>query len=287
MKSVIIRSMGLYLNTLALVSPRTAAENGFRIFCRPLRGTINEKQHAFFNSAERSIIEHDDEKIQVYKWGTGDKKVVFFHGWQSHTYRWKNYIDALPKDEYTIYALDAPGHGLSSGKFLSVPVYGSLIQQFLIGLGEVDTIIGHSLGGFSMLYTFYSYPLLSAKKMILLAPPGEATDFLSFYKDTLKLTNRSMELIHDHFESVYQVRPDYFSAAKFASSIKIPGLIIHDKRDEEAPFKYARMIHEQWKKSSLLATDGFGHNLRSTEVVQAVVTFITANAHQHLQRVSL
>lgn len=280
MKSLIVRSMGLYLNTLSIVSPRAAAEKGFRIFCHPLRGPINDKQHTFFNSAERSVIEHDDEKIQVYKWGSGDKKIVFFHGWQSHTYRWKSYIDALPKDEYTIYSLDAPGHGLSSGKFLSVPVYGSLIQQFLLDLGNIDTVVGHSLGGFSMLYTFYNFPLLNARKMILLAPPGEATDFLAFYQDTLKLSNRSMELIHDYFEEIYQVRPDYFSASKFASSIKIPGLIIHDRKDDEAPFKHAQQIHEQWKKSSLLPTDGFGHNLRSPEVVDAVVNFITADEPQ-------
>ena len=280
MKSLIVRSMGLYLNTLAIVSPRAAAEKGFRIFCHPLKSPINDKQQMFFNSAERSVIEHDDEKIQVYKWGTGDKKVVFFHGWQSHSYRWKSYIDALPKDEYTIYSLDAPGHGLSSGKFLSVPVYGSLIQQFLLDLGNIDTVVGHSLGGFSMLYTLYHFPLLNVRKMILLAPPGEATDFLAFYQDALKLSRRSMELIHDYFEEVYQLRPDYFSAAKFASSIRIPGLIIHDRKDDEAPFKYAQQIHEQWRKSSLLATDGFGHNLRSTEVVNAVVNFITADEPQ-------
>lgn len=271
---IVTTALGLYLNGLALVAPQRAAKNGFLLFCRPMRPRLNPKQLNFMKGSGAFTIDHDGETVQVYKWGSGKKKVLFLHGWQSHTYRWKSYIDALSGDDYTIYSIDAPGHGLSSGSFLSVPVYGALIQRLLIDLGEVDTIVGHSIGAFSLLYTFHRNPLLNVGKVVLMAPPGEATDFLEFYQKTLGLSNRTMQLIHQHFATVYQVPPAFFSTIKFANALKVPGLVIHDQQDDEAPFQYSVEVSKRWKNGQLVATNGFGHNLRSPEVVKTVTEFI-------------
>jgi hypothetical protein len=201
------------------------------------------------------------------------------HGWQSHTYRWKAYIEALSKDDYTVYAIDAPGHGASGGNFLSVPVYSSLIQQLIFELGEIHTVVGHSLGSFSLLYTFFRHPLLPVRKMILMAPPGEASDFMKFYQQTLGLSERTMQLIVSEFIGRYGVGPDYFSTGKFAASVNVAGLIIHDVGDSEAPYGYAETIHQAWKRSKLIATKGFGHNLKSASVVREVVNFIEEPVH--------
>lgn len=266
--------MGLYLNSLAYINADKAQLAAFGLFCRPLRTAISEKQRIFFNSAEKFTLENDDATVQVYKWGTGSKKIVFLHGWQSHSYRWKTYIDALNKEDYTIYAMDAPGHGLSSGKFLTVPVYGALIHQLILELGEVHTIVGHSLGGFSLLYSFHQNPLLPVSKLILMAPPGEASDFLEFYKKTLGLSEKVIELVVDRFRQLYNVTPDYFSSKRFASSVNLPGLIIHDEGDTEAPYQYSINIHKEWKRSKLISSRGLGHNLKSPTIVSEVVNYI-------------
>src|SRR5215212_5972456 len=132
MKNLLAKLIGVYLNALAIIAPKAAGQKGFLLFCRPFRTPITERQKEFFNTADKFNLISGDVSIQAYRWGTGARKIVFLHGWQSHSYRWKAYIDALPKEEYTVYALDAPGHGLSAGSFLSVPVYGALIQQFLL-----------------------------------------------------------------------------------------------------------------------------------------------------------
>ena len=85
MKNLIIRMYGLYMNVLAYLAPTKAAEKGFLLFCKPLRVPLNQKQKQFFNSAERFSIDHENEKIQGYRWGSGEKKILFLHGWQSHT----------------------------------------------------------------------------------------------------------------------------------------------------------------------------------------------------------
>lgn len=266
--------LGIYLETLAVISPSLAARKGFQLFCRPFRVRTNPKQIAFFNSSNKFTLHHEGYNIQGYRWGNGPKKILFLHGWQSHSYRWKPYIEALPKDEYTLYSLDAPGHGLSSGNFLTVPLYSTLIEKFLRQHQDIHTVVAHSLGGFSLLYTFYREPSLPVDRIILLAPPGEASDFISVFQKTLRISNRTVQLVIRHFAERYQVAPDFFSAMKFAPALKVKGLIIHDEEDMEAPYRYAVPLNKHWPLSKLVTTKGLGHNLKSQLVVKEVVDFI-------------
>lgn len=275
MKNLIIRLYGAYMNVLAFLAPAKAAEKGFLLFCKPFRAPLTQKQKQFFNSAEKFSIDHEGEKIQGYRWGSGEKKILFLHGWQSHTYRWKAYIEELQHANHTVYSLDAPGHGLSTGNFLSVPLYSSLIENFIRANGPFHSVVAHSLGGFSLLYTIHRFPLLQIGQLILLAPPGEASDFISVFQKTLRLNARTMELVLDHFASRYDVGPDYFSTKRFAHSVNVKGLIIHDEEDLEAPYHYSVPLHKAWDRSRLITTKGFGHNLRSATVVKDVVDFIT------------
>ena len=274
MKKIIPRILGAALNLLAWIHPKAAGRRGFLLFCRPFRTAITDKQKSFFDTGDQFTISSEGREVRVYRWGNGEKKVVFFHGWQSHSYRWKVYIDALPKDAYTVYALDAPGHGLSDGNFLSVPVYATLIQKFILDIGGAQTVVGHSLGGFSLSYAFFRNPSLPVDNVVLMAPPGEASDFLTLYQDTLRLSKRAMKHIYHYFEDTYKVPPSYFSTKKFAASLPLKGLIIHDEGDAEAPYHYAVEINKAWKKSTLLTTQGIGHNLKSPTVVEAVFKFI-------------
>jgi pimeloyl-ACP methyl ester carboxylesterase len=256
------------------VAPRLAARKGFLLFCRPFRPKITEKQQQFFNSSEKFTLVHEGIRVQGYRWGKGPKKVVFLHGWQSHTYRWKAYVEALSKEDYTVYSLDAPGHGLSEGDFLSVPLYSALIEQFIHDLGGVHAVVGHSLGSFSLLYTFHRLPLLPVSRVVLTAPPGEADDFVAVFREALGLTNRTLNLIADEFVRRYGVTPEYYSSQRFAQSLNVKGLVIHDEGDKEAPYHYSPALIRVWERAKLITTKGLGHNLKSANVVREVTDFV-------------
>lgn len=273
MKKLLTKTIGASLNTLAHIAPKKTARLGFELFCRPVRLQINPTQKAFFSTAKQEVITFNGNDIQTYRWGNGEKKILMLHGWQSHTYRWKPYIEVL-KNEYSVHAIDAPGHGLSGGKLLNVPLYSDVIEEHLSRIGAVDAVITHSLGAFSALYTAFRNPELPVNKIVTLASPGEAQEFFEFFKNTLNLSNKTTKLVTEHFQEIFQKTPDYFSAPAFASTVKIPGLIIHDEDDPETPFYHAERIHKAWKNSRLIKTKGFGHNLRSTDVVNHVVKFV-------------
>jgi Serine aminopeptidase, S33 len=274
MKTMIMKLIGLYINVLAIVAPRSAGQFGLALFCRPFRRKMTPKQKEFLQSATSFNLDYQNETIVGYRWGDGTKKVLLVHGWQSHTYRWKAYVEQLIKHDFTVFAFDAPGHGLSTGNFLSVPLYSEVIEKMIAHIGEPDAIVGHSIGGFSSLFTLHRNPTLSSGKLVLMAAPGEASEFFEFYRNSLSLSPRSMDLIITRFKHIFNHGPEYFSGQKFASTVILSGLIIHDEEDDETSVEHSRQVHRQWANSRLLITKGYGHNLKSTEVVKEVVQFI-------------
>ncbi len=278
MKKLIPKLIGLWLNALAWVTPRKAGQIGFDLFCTPQTSPLRDHQLKFLNTAETMSFLCDGKRIQVYRWGNGPKNVLFLHGWGSHTFRWKTYIEALDPKQFTVYAFDAPAHGNSGGKYLNLPIYSLTLETFLNAYGPMNAIVGHSLGSFAALYTAHRLGSLPLDELVITAPPGEATEFFSFYQSTLGLSPRSMRVIRDAFERNIKLLPEYFSAKKFALDLGIPGLIIHDEDDAETPWHHAAAIHSVWPGSKLITTSGFGHNLRSREVVEHVVKFISTPA---------
>ena len=286
MLKTLLSFAGRYLNTLAHLLPRIAGRQGFRLFCRPFRTPLTAYHKKFLNTADQFSFEHDGILIQAYRWGEGPKKILFVHGWQSHSFRWKAYIESLSKEQYTMYAFDAPGHGLSGGSFLTVPYYSDIIQKLIDSLGEIHILVGHSLGCFASLHAIHAHPSLPVRKLILMAPPGKASDFLLFYQNTLKLSAKCVSLILKHFENVIQKPISYFSTTDFATSVKVSGLIIHDENDAETPYANAVEISQRWDNSKLITTKGLGHNLKSPEVVLDVINFIETTTNQPNMRIA-
>jgi hypothetical protein len=117
-------------------------------------------------------------------------------------------------------------------------------------------------------------------RIILLAPPGEASDFISGFQKTLGVSNRTIKLVVRHFAKRYQVTPEFLPAQRFAVSLKVKGLIIHDEDDLEAPYNYSLPLNQLWRESRLVTTKGLGHNLKSTSVVKEVADFIQEQVHE-------
>ena len=280
MKGLVTNMAGWYLNIASNVVPGIAARHGFRLMCYPARIPLKPHHKEFLNSSEKFEFMSEGFRIQGYKWGRGQKKVLFLHGWQSHSFRWKKYIDALSKDEYTVYAMDAPGHGFSSGSFLTVPLYSSVIDQLVSSLGSIHVVVSHSLGSFSILHSLYHNPSLPVDRLVLMAPPGEASDFIQIFKQTLKLTNKTVNNTVNYFEKVIRKPVDFYSTSRFAAGLNLPGIIIHDIEDMETPYKYGEMIHNAWKGSALITTQGLSHNLKSPEVIEMVKDFIQKDIHK-------
>ncbi len=274
MHPFVIKTAGFGLNILARVSPQLAGKKGFELFCRPVRGKLKPHHIAFFNSANQFAMNHNGIHIQCYQWGTGSKTILLLHGWQSHSFRWKSYIEAFVQDGYTVYAFDAPGHGLSGGSQLNLPLYSRLLQHFVYRQASIDHIVAHSFGGYAGIYALYCTPDLPVKNIVLMGTAGKVTDFIEVYNETLGLTTKTLQAIEAHFRIAVGKPPEYFDAPELVRNFRKPVLIVHDTEDTDTPYANAAAIYTNWHNAQLLTTSGLGHNLKSPEVMRQVMEFI-------------
>ncbi len=272
MEKLIIFLLGRYLNLINFFSSKIGGKHSFLVFCYPFPIKLKANQKAFLKTAERWDFIFEEKRIAGYKWGSGKKHILCLHGWQSHSFRWKKFIETFSKEEYTIFAIDAPGHGNSEGRLLHIPKYSRLIE-YVIREQDITYILAHSMGAFSSLNLFHVKPELSPKKIAVLGTPGEVSEFLELFSSILNLNDRAIKNMEAYIQHYFDAKASDFSIGKMAATQQTKGLIIHDRDDKEAPFHYAELMHEVWENADIHVTEGLGHKLRSMEVVEKVVAF--------------
>jgi len=267
--------IGKYLDLLSNLIPRLSGKQAFYLFCIPFKAKLNEKQQAFLNSSKKERLKLGDQEIQTYSWGEGSKLLLLVHGWQSNTYRWKNYIDHFDKKEYTIVGFDAPGHGNSDGLICNVPLYEEALKKVVSHYGKPSCIISHSIGAFSSLYFLYKNNYV-VDKLITMASPYSATQFVEHFRRELSVNEKTIVQLKRYFEKYTGHSTDYFSIEQFAPSIRSKTLIIHDEEDLTTSAEHAVELHGYINASEYYPTKGFGHKLKSASVMNKVSQFVAS-----------
>lgn len=264
---------GQYFNALSLLSKRKAAEKAFTLYSTPRKGKVLPHQKEYLDAAKHQIIQAANTNIQTYRWSGSNETVLLLHGWESNVFRWKILIEKLQEDNYNIIALDAPGHGNSSGNILNVPLYTEC-ANVVISNYQPSYVIGHSMGGMTTIYNQYKYPNSGIKKLVSLGSPSELSDLMDHYQNLLRFNDAVLSELEKYLKEQYEIEVQNFSAARFSESIEQKGFIVHDELDLIAPFSAAEKIHGRWKNSSLLKTSGLGHSLHQEEVNQKIIDFL-------------
>ncbi|MDN3687656.1 alpha/beta fold hydrolase [Cyclobacterium jeungdonense] len=273
-ETFVYRFLGMYLNALTRFWPRKGGKTVFKLFCTPKPREINREELEFLQTASQSDVDFHGQSIRTYTWGTGPKKVLLVHGWQSLSARWKPLVEMLIGSEFTLFAFDAPGHGLSGGKQFTIPENAELIHRMMNGQGNFEAVVGHSLGSLSLLYASSRHPLPEIKKWVLMAPPISLNDLVSLFRKTLCLNPGTMHRMTEEMKGSTPGGLETFELAQLARNLSSPGLIIHDKEDDRVHYSNAKQLAAVWPQARLLITRGMGHRLRSTKVVLQVSTFI-------------
>lgn len=282
MKKLVTFILSSYLNTVNLLFPGFGGKQAFFLFCYPMKSKLTESQQRFLTSAERSELIIDGKKVPLYKWGTGDKNVVFMHGWKSNTFRWNKYIESVDTSKYTIYSLDAPGHGNAQSKFGNVPAFTKSLKALFDKIHHVDTLIAHSIGSFASLYLLHSHPHLSVNKFVSLAGAGKAIDFIEVFKDALSVSQKTVDNMTRYFKEFTGHEVEYFDVSNFAPSIDSQALIVHDIDDRVVPVAYAHLLHSHWPDSELQITSGLGHSLKDDKLINQILDFMEKETIQEL-----
>ncbi|HLT50916.1 MAG TPA: alpha/beta hydrolase, partial [Arenibacter sp.] len=172
-----------------------------------------------------------------------------------------------------IIAFDAPGHGYSQGNRLNLANYSESARH-IIKMYNPKHVIGHSMGGLTMLYDQYKNPDSSIEKIVALGAPAELSELMEDYQRLLKFNNKVLKGLDNYFHELYDCRIKDISTPTFAQGISRPGLIIHDELDPITPFNASVRLHESWKNSQFIKTTGLGHSLHQDRVNTQIMEFL-------------
>jgi pimeloyl-ACP methyl ester carboxylesterase len=195
------------------------------------------------------------------------------HGWESNASRWRKMLPFLLKTGKTIVAIDAPAHGLSTGKEFNAPKYSRFIAE-LCKKYNPKILIGHSIGGFACIYYQYINQNPNLEKIILLGAPSDLDlMFLNYYK-LIGMSPAVQNQFNILVESKIETKISDFNAKDFVKKINSKGLIIHDLKDFVVPIKEGRKIQKNWENATIFETTDLGHGLNVKEIFTEVVDFI-------------
>lgn len=275
MSTYLPRIIGGLVNVIGFFSSTWSAKLAITLFSLPKKGGIKQNETTFLNTAIQKKVSCEDIPIMTYQWEGSRDRILLVHGWESNTFRWKPLIKRLQALDYDVIALDAPAHGNSGGKLFTGLLYSECIhvvaKQF-----EVQTIIGHSMGGMSSIIAQQKYKLPTIKKFVLLGSPSNFIGLFDRYALMMGYSKTVLNSMNTYCLKHYDHLPEYFSAANFFKDVPAKGLIIHDKDDPVIPFSDALDIKNHYQNSQLIETTGFGHGLKSKKVYDHVMDFLNA-----------
>lgn len=265
--------IGKLIQFKSVFAPKSAIKDAFDIFCTPRKGKAKPNHNAFFETSIEEKHNIEGHSISTYHWkGKGDT-VFLLHGWESNSFRWKNLIEKLKELDFDIIAIDAPAQGNSSGTQLNVLLYTECVNRLLKKYNP-SALIGHSLGGMTSVFYQFKHKNPSIEKIVALGPPSELKLVIKGFQHTLGFSDKFINKFENYIYKRFNFKPIDFSIAKFAKELNTKGLLILDKFDELAPYKYSKRIAENWKNCNLITVENIGHSLQNKSIDNHIVNFL-------------
>ncbi|WP_291870048.1 alpha/beta hydrolase [Maribacter sp.] len=264
---------GQYFNIYAFFSPKKTAKKAFYFFCTIRKGRVLPHQKEYLETAKKEVITVADHNLQTYHWPGDRETVLLVHGWESNTFRWRNLIHKLKEANYNIIAFDAPGHGYSTGKYLYVPLYAEALQKIITQYNPKH-LIGHSIGGMTILYNEYKNESSPVEKIVTLGSPSEFYKLMDHYQGLLQYNDTVMTAMDIYIKDRFGFHVNEFSTATYAKTNTKKGLLFHDKLDKITPYIDSKDVHENWKNSTFITTEGLGHSMHQEHVNDQIIDFL-------------
>jgi pimeloyl-ACP methyl ester carboxylesterase len=261
---------------IAFFSSKLVTLFAAKLFTTPTKYKVPKRELTMESKSLKSNIHIPaiNKEIVLYEYGKSDKKILLVHGWSGRGTQLFKIADALLQKNYKTISFDAPAHGRSSGSSTIMTEFIASIIEIDKIHGPFDGIVGHSLGGMSVLNAIKKG--MKVNKAIIIGSGDVVSDIINDFIAKLKLDPKIGISLRSHFEEKYKDDMNNYAASHAAKEVNIPVLVIHDEDDPEVPVSAAHNIHNHLKKGELLITNGLGHRkiLGNSKVIEATIEFL-------------
>lgn len=255
--------------TLGRLAPRTVARQMRRQFMTPRNLAPREWEMQLLGSSERITLRFG---LSALRWGSGPT-VLLMHGWEGRPTQFANLIEALVAAGYGVVALDGPAHGRSPGREANVVLFARALLEAAGELPPLHAVIGHSMGGASVLLA--SQMGLQAKALVSISAPSRILGPLRSFAHFMGLPPKARAHFVSQVEQHAGIPVSHLDVERY--QMDIPGLVVHAEDDPVIPATEAQTIHDAWFDSQLLRLERGGHQrlLADTRLIQAVLTLLS------------
>ncbi|WCM42067.1 alpha/beta hydrolase [Flavobacterium sp. CBA20B-1] len=262
---------------LSKLNKKLAAAFALRLFETPIKHKLPKREQKMFEASHKSklLLPESKKEVVVYENKFGSKKVLLVHGWNGRGTQLVSIAKAFKELNYTIISFDAPGHGKSIKTTANMKHFIETIFLLDKKYNGFDAIIGHSLGGMSVINCLGRG--LQTNKAVIIGSGNRTKDITNDFLDTIGMSRKiTPHLIH-LFEQKYNDKMMHYDVEQHTEKVATPVLVIHDKNDKDVPFTAAETIHQTLPNSELMITNGLGHRkiLGDEAVIQKIVQFVT------------
>ena len=221
---------------------------------------------------------------------TGNKTIVFIHGWPLSHKQFEYQFNILPAMGYRCIGIDWRGFG-QSDKPISGYTYNRLAMDIYMVVCALQlnnfTLVGHSTGGAIVIRYMSKFNGIGVSKIVLVdaaAPIGFTKETANqFLKEALNDRPKMKQEVTDGFFFQYITDPfrDWFfqmgmQAASWSTAavirllrdetlyedlnkINTPTFIVHGIHDKVIPFAQAQQLNEKITNSQLIPFQYSGH----------------------------
>lgn len=263
---------------LSSISKKKAAGKAFDLFCTP-QYRNKKKLPPIFEKSEKVDFSLGGSQIHGYRWNhPSDKRLLILHGFESSVINFDRYIKPLITQGFEILAFDAPAHGRSSGKKITVVTYKDLIKYILSNYGPIQNFIAHSLGGLALGMALEEWQHDESYKVVFIAPAVESTTAIDSFFKFLKLGS----LVRREFDLLLKIKsghePEWFSISRTAPLLKAKVLWMQDKDDLMTPLKdVVPIMNKNLPNFHFIISEGLGHRriYRDNKTFKAILAFFS------------
>lgn len=276
--------------TLGMVSPPVAGKLAFQLFCTPYPKFKKRKAPAIFHQAKKIQVKvigdgwhlKGHSILNGFEWqptSSIGKTVLIVHGYASCAYKFEQYIPPLLKMGCRVICFDAPGHGLSQGKYINIVIYQQAIQEIIKDHGPIDYFIGHSLGAITLSMIAETLPNATEHKFVLIAPATKTSStfdrFFTMMHFNEVVRNAFIAEMGKHTEHPIS----FFEADRALQHYKGSLLWVHDEEDSVCPYKDLKDFQNNASENiKFLITNGLGHNkvYKTQAVIDKIMAFLAS-----------
>lgn len=268
-----IRALRLGLHALGQVAPQVAADAAARLFFktprRPKRPSPFTEQH----DARRIDLRAAGERVAAWTWGEGPT-ILLVHGWGGRAAQMRSFVGPAVRAGFRVVAFDAPGHGSSSGKELSMPRFAEAVESVGSVFGPIAGIVAHSFGGAASALAMARG--LEVGRAVFLGPPASPVTWFEAFARFLELEGTSVHAARASVEARAGIRLEALTAEVLGPKVVTPLLVVHDRRDAEVSWEDGARLARSVAGAKLVTTEGLGHRriLRDAKVVDLTIRFL-------------